>query len=152
VSVVGERIAVALDPERAYGLWADVSRWPTFVDGFARVERIDASWPEAGAKVTWQSGPDGRGRVTERVTASEPGVALATQVYEERVTGIQTVTFEADEDGAGAIVQLELDYELIKGGPLSGLTDVLFIRRAQRDALVRTLRRFAVEAAEEAAL
>jgi hypothetical protein len=30
--------------------------------------------------------------------------------------------------------------------------DVIFIRRAQRDALMRTLRRFAVEAAEQAAL
>ena len=149
--MVGERIAVALDPERAYALWADVDRWPTFIDGFARVERIDDAWPAAGAKLTWQSGPDGRGRVTERVTASEPGVVLATQVYEERVTGTQTVSFDADED-AGSIVELELDYELTNAGPLSGLTDLLFIRRAQRDALVRTLRRFATEAAEEAAL
>ena len=151
MSVVGERIAVALDPERAYSLWTDVTRWPTFIDGFARVERIDDGWPAPGAKVTWQSGPDGRGRVTERVTESEPGVAVATQVYEERITGTQTVTFEADEDG-GSIVELELDYELTNNAPLSGLTDLLFIRRAQRDALVRTLRRFAVEAAEEAAL
>jgi len=50
------------------------------------------------------------------------------------------------------VIEIEYDYELAKGGPLRGVTDVLFIRRAQSDALVRTLRRFATEAAEEAAL
>jgi hypothetical protein len=50
------------------------------------------------------------------------------------------------------VVGLELEYELTKSGPLAALTDVLFIRRALTDALRRTLRRFGVEAAEEAAL
>ena len=151
MGIVREAVAVALDPERAYVLWTDLRRWPTFIDGFARVERADDGWPAEGAKVTWQSTPDGRGRVTEKVTASQPGVVLVTELFEERLVGTQTVTFEEDEH-EGALVELELDYELTSGAPLSGLTDVLFIRRAQRDALVRTLRRFATEAAEEAAL
>jgi hypothetical protein len=88
--------------------------------------------------------------VTERVLESEPGVRLVTQVFEERCAGTQTVTFEPD--GEGALAQIEYEYELAKGGPLRGVTDVLFIRRAQSDALVRTLRRFATEAAEEAEL
>ena len=47
---------------------------------------------------------------------------------------------------------IELSYRLQKGGPLRALTDVLFIRRALADALARTLRRFATEAAEQATL
>ena len=153
MGVVREAVVVPLIPARAFALWADVRRWPTFVDGFARVERIDEGWPDEGAKIVWQSTPDGRGRVTERVTASQPGVVLATQVFEEKLTGVQTARFEPEEDeGPGTLVELELDYQLTEGGPLAGLTDVLFIRRAQRDALVRTLRRFATEAAEEASL
>jgi hypothetical protein len=150
MAVVREAITVRLDPERAYALWTDVRRWPTFVDGFARVKRQDEGWPHQGAKLVWESTPEGRGIVTERVLGSHPGVSIITQVFEERCTGTQTVTFEPDEDGA--VAQIEYDYELSKGGPLRGITDVLFIRRAQSDALVRTLRRFATEAAEEAEL
>ena len=47
---------------------------------------------------------------------------------------------------------MDLDYTLTEGGPLSGITDLLFIRRALTDAIRRTLRRFATEAAEEARL
>ena len=76
---------------------------------------------------------------------------MRTQVLEERTIGTQTVAFEPAEEG-GTTVAIELDYRLQKGGPLSAVVDVLFIRRAQRDALTRTLRRFATEAAEQAAL
>ena len=150
MGVVREAIAVRLDPDRAFRLWADVRRWPTFVDGFARPQRIDDEWPAAGSKLVWESTPDGRGTVTERVSGSEPGRRLVTEVFEERCAGVQTVSFDPDEDGS--VIEIEYDYELAKGGPLRGVTDVLFIRRAQSDALVRTLRRFATEAAEEAAL
>ena len=150
MGVVREAVATALEPERAYALWIDVRRWPTFVDGFAHPQRLDDEWPAEGAKLVWRSTPDGRGVVTERVREVEPGSRLVTDVFEERCAGIQTVSFEPDEDGS--IVELELDYELTKGGPLRGVTDVLFIRRAQSEALRRTLRRFATEAAEEAAL
>jgi hypothetical protein len=149
MGTVREAITVALDPGRAYDLWVDVSRWPTFVDGFARVKN-EGDWPATGAKLVWESTPEGRGIVTERVLEAEPGDRVVTQVYEDRCTGTQTVTFDANEDGA--VAQIEYDYELTRGGPLRGVTDVLFIRRAQSDALVRTLRRFAVEAAEEAEL
>lgn len=150
MGVVREAIATPLEPGRAYALWVDVRRWPTFVDGFKQAERLDESWPGPGAKVVWRSTPDGRGVVTERVTEADPGRRLVTEVFEERCAGVQTVSFEPDADGS--IVELELDYELSSGGPLRGVTDVLFIRRAQADALRRTLRRFGTEAAEEAAL
>jgi hypothetical protein len=57
----------------------------------------------------------------------------------------------AAEAGASE-VELSLEYELARYGPLRGLADALFIRRALRDALRRTLYRFAIEAEEEARL
>ncbi len=143
---------VDLPPQRAFELWADLSRWPTFVDGFGHVERVDDDWPDAGATLVWQSVPTGRGRVTEKVRHSLPGERIQTEVFEERLQGTQTVEFAPSEDGAGSGVILTLDYKLTQKGLLSRITDVLFIRGAQNSALARTLSRFATEAAQEAAL
>jgi len=140
---------VALAPEAALALWTDVRRWPTFVEGFARAVEVSGEWPAEGAKIVWESIPGGRGRVTESVVASDTG-RFATQVYEEALTGEQTLRIS--EDAGGTRVDLALEYELSKYGPLRALADVLFIRRALRDALRRTLRRFAVEAEEELGL
>jgi hypothetical protein len=137
---------IELGASEAYELWTDLTRWPTFIDGFGRVDRVDDTWPSEGSKLVWQSVPTGRGTVTERVTVSKPGARFATRVFDERTIGVQTVEFADGE------VAVELDYTLQKTNPLNRLIDVLFIRRAQRDALARTLRRFAVEAAEQAAL
>src|SRR3954471_21378553 len=126
-------------------LWTDVNRWPTFVDGFGHVVEIDDSWPDPGSKVVWQSGPAGRGRVTERILERDDD-HVVTQVFEEQLHGRQTVFFQAER------VLMELEYELAKGGPLRGLTDVLFIRRALAMALERTLTRFSREAVDEATL
>jgi len=141
---------VPLDPDEAYDLWTDVRRWATFVDGFARAERIDDTWPEQGAKLVWQSVPGGRGSVTEKVTRTNRPLLHETLVIEEKLAGTQTATFAADPDGAR--VDLQLEYKVEVGGPLRAIVDFLFIRRAQNDALTRTLRRFATEAAEQAAL
>jgi hypothetical protein len=140
---------VPLPPESAVRLWADVRRWPSFVEGFARVVESSPDWPAEGAKVVWESGPTGRGRVTEKVVASD-GARLATRVSEERLQGVQRATFAPAPQGSTAAVELE--YELTNQGPLRALADVLFIRRAVRDSLRRTLLRFAVEAEEEAGL
>ena len=143
---------VDLTPVQAFELWTDVSRWPTFVDGFGHVERIGDDWPQAGAKIVWRSVPTGRGMVTEKVRESIPGVRFQTDVLEERLIGTQTVEFAIPEEEGGTAVVMSLDYTLLKKGPFAWLTDVVFIRRAQNDALARTLRRFATEAAEQAAL
>ena len=136
-------------PLVAQRLWVNTNRWPTFVDGFGHVERIDDSWPEPGSKVVWVSGPAGRGTVTEKVRDYSDG-AVATEVFDSQMTGIQAIRFEAVEDGCD--VFLSLDYELTTGGPLRGLTDVLFIRRSLAMALERTIRRFSTEAGDEATL
>jgi hypothetical protein len=64
--------------------------------------------------------------------------------------GLQS--FRAAESQNGSRVELSLEYTLTKYGPLGGLADAIFIRRALRDSLQRTLARFAVEAEEEAGL
>lgn len=141
---------VPLPFDEAYALWVDHSRWPTFVDGFGRVDRVDDSWPHEGAKLVWSGVRGGRGTVTERVVRALPPRQHEVNVFEEKLAGTQRVTFTAEDEGT--LVELELDYKVSVGGPLRPLVDVLFIRRAQNDALARTLRRFTTEAAEQAAL
>jgi len=48
--------------------------------------------------------------------------------------------------GAGAVeVALEVDYEIKNANVFTPLTDALFIRRAMRESLQRSLNRFARE-------
>jgi hypothetical protein len=141
--------SVPLGPDEAMRLWTDVSRWPSFVEGFARRLELSPEWPAKGARVVWESNPDGRGRVTETVVESEARV-FTTQVFEEQLMGTQT--FQVAPAGGGSEVALALDYELAKWGPLRGVADAIFIRRALRDSLRRTLFRFEVEAEDEAQL
>ena len=71
-------------------------------------------------------------------------------MFEDALAGTQTLRALPASDGSE--VELSLEYELARYGPLRGIADVLFIRRALRDALRRTLFRFGVEAEEEARL
>jgi hypothetical protein len=143
------RAALPLAPPEVLRLWSDVERWPSFVEGFARRLELTEAWPEPGGRVVWESTPDGRGRVTETVV-ERAGDRFSTQVYEEALAGTQTLRALPAPDGSE--VELSLEYQLSRYGPLRGLADVLFIRRALRDALRRTLSRFVVEAEEEARL
>ena len=104
---------------------------------------------EPGGRAVWESTPDGRGRVTEIVT-ERTGDRFSPQVYEKALAGLQTLRALPASDGSE--VELSLEYELARDGPLRGLADALFIRRALRDSLRRTLFRFGVEAEEEARL
>jgi len=146
---------VVLPPEEAELLWMDVRRWPTFIEGFAHVERKDDNWPAEGSKLVWKSQPGGRGRVNERVITRSHG-ELSARLVEESLTGVQTVRFHPADDG-GTVVELSLEYDLNpttvwRRGPLGVVVNALFIRRALADSLARTLRRFATEAAEQQAL
>jgi hypothetical protein len=140
------RGAVALTPPEALALWTDIERWPSFVEGFARRLELSPEWPAKGARVVWESGPDGRGRVTETVLENSVD-RFSTQVFEEALMGTQAVRVAPSAEGCE--IELTLDYQLAKYGPLAGVADAIFIRRALRDALRRTLRRFGVEAEEE---
>jgi polyketide cyclase/dehydrase/lipid transport protein len=141
---------VVLTPEAALRLWSDADRWTSFVEGFGRVVDKSPNWPAGGARIIWESTPAGRGRVTEKVAEKEGPDRFVTQVFEERLHGIQT--FRAVESEGGSRAELSLEYTLTKYGPVSAIADAIFIRRAIRDSLRRTLARFAVEAEDEAGL
>jgi hypothetical protein len=127
-----------------------VSRWSSFVEGFARELERTPEWPAAGSRVVWESTPAGRGRVTEKVVEGEGPDRFVTLVFEDRLHGTQT--FRVVESEGGSRAELALEYALTKYGPLGAVADAVFIRRAIRDSLRRTLFRFAVEAEEEAGL
>ena len=63
ITIPGVRIA------DAEALWYDLTRWPSFVEGFKHVVRVEGDWPAAGSVLVWDSVPDGRGRVTEAVAS-----------------------------------------------------------------------------------
>ena len=131
----------------AEALWYDTSRWATFIDGFGHLAGVEPGWPREGS-VTWDSTPGGRGRVLERVARYTAGDGQDLEVEDEKLTGTQSVRFAAAGEGRVA-VQLELDYRLKRMFFGAQIVDWLFIRRAQRDSLHRTLRRFAIELAAE---
>ncbi len=130
----------------AQTLWEDTARWTTWVDGLDRVAEVSAGWPARGAHVRWESGPAGRGEVTERVSDREPLVSLSTEVSDETLQGTQRVSFEpVGEDTV--LVTLSLDYRIRRRTLLTPLIDVLFVRRAMRASLLATLERFGGELA-----
>ena len=131
-------------------LWYDVRRWPSFVDGFARVDKHEDGWPAAGGRLVWDSTPRGRGRVVERVATHEPGQGQTVELEDPRMRGTQQVRFTRLQDGTA--IGLQLDYRLKDRNPLTPLVDLLFIRRSLRDSLRRTLTRFARELKADADL
>ena len=127
----------------AEALWYDPQRWPAWVDGFGHVFKLEGEWPAPGARAVWDSRPGGRGRVVERVTAYEARSGQTLAVEDEKLAGTQTVTFAPGPDGVE--IALELDYEIKNANVFTPLTDALFIRRALRESLKRSLLRFARE-------
>jgi hypothetical protein len=126
----------------AEALWYDPVRWAAWVDGFGHVVELSEEWPAQG-RLLWHSVPEGRGRVLEIVTAFEARAGQTLMVEDSRLRGTQRVEFAPGPDETK--ITLSLDYELKDGSPLSGLVDVLFVRRAVVASLRRTLARFARE-------
>jgi hypothetical protein len=125
--------------------WYDVERWPQWVDGMARIVDVAGDWPHAGATVTWESGPAGRGRVTERVLAHEPLGGQTAEVQDDSISGRQRVAFAPSPEGVD--VSLALEYEVTKRSVLTPVVDILFIRGAMERSLRSTLTRFGAEIA-----
>jgi hypothetical protein len=127
----------------AEALWYDLERWPSFVEGFHHVEKVDGGWPEAGGVLVWRSTPAGRGRVQEAVTEHLPGQGQTVDVDDDQLLGTRRVRFAPRTDGVR--IELSLSYQLKDRSPLKRLADVFFIRRALRDSLRRELSRFGYE-------
>jgi hypothetical protein len=123
--------------------WYDTGRWRAWVDGLDRVLSVEPDWPRVGAIVTWESGPDGRGTVTEQVTAYEPCAGQTLEVEDKAITGRQSVVFRTVGDGVEVAFSLEYSYR--RSSLITPLIDLLFIRREMSKSLARSLARFAVE-------
>jgi hypothetical protein len=123
--------------------WYDTDRWPRWVDGLDRVISVDPGWPGAGAAVAWESGPAGRGRVTERVLVHEPLRGQTLAVTDGSIEGEQTVTFTPDDDGVE--VSLALEYRFRRRSLGMRIIDPLFIRRPMMISLRATVARFGAE-------
>jgi hypothetical protein len=144
-TVVPGRIVEAED------LWYDPHRWPSWIDGFGHVAKLEGEWPKQGGRLLWDSPPKGRGRVDERVIAYEARTGHTVAVEDAKLSGTQTVTFEVA--GADEVrVTLVLEYELKERNVLTPVVDPVFIRRALRESLRRTLVRFGHERRAEIAL
>jgi Polyketide cyclase / dehydrase and lipid transport len=129
----------------AESCWYDTSGWSNWVDGLARVASVRGDWPGRGATVVWESGPAGRGRVTEHVVAFEPLAGQTNEVSDDSIEAQQTVTFTPVEDSVE--VQLSLAYRVRKRNLFTPVVDFLFIRRAMTASLESTLERFGAELA-----
>ena len=140
---VSARVEVGEPTLEVEELWYDLERWPAFVDGFGHVAKLEGEWPQTGTRLVWDSLPRGRGRVVERVLEQAAGAGQTCEVEDPRLRGTQRVGFQSDDDGT--VIVLQLDYTLKERSPLTPVVDLLFIRRALRDSLRRTLVRFARE-------
>jgi Polyketide cyclase / dehydrase and lipid transport len=129
----------------AESCWYDTERWPGWVDELERVISVDAAWPAEGATVVWQSGPVGRGRVSERVVEFEPGSHQTVEVQDDSIRGRQSVWFTAVDGGVQ--VALGLEYSLKRRSPLTWVINTLFVRGPMTASLVKTLAGFGSELA-----
>ena len=124
-------------------LWYDRSRWASWVDGFGHVARLDESWPDAGARLVWDSPPGGRGRVLEEVVSYVVRSGQTVHVEDERLEGTQKVRFEPGMDEV--TITLTLEFNLKQSRMRPAAIERYWVARTLSDSLRRTLQRFAYE-------
>lgn len=125
-------------------LWYDRHRWASWIDGFGHVAKLDDHWPQAGAKLLWDSRPGGRGRVMEIVTRYEVRSGQELKIEDAKLIGTQKVAFEPGDEETKITLTLEVE-------PKERLAPARrwWLRRTLAESLQRTLRRFSVELAAE---
>jgi hypothetical protein len=124
-------------------LWYDRSRWASWVDGFGHVARLDESWPDAGARLVWDSPPGGRGRVIEEAVSYVVRSGQTVRVEDERLEGTQQVRFEPGTDEL--TITLTLEFTLKQARLRPAAIERYWVARTLTDSLRRTLQRFAYE-------
>ena len=77
-------------------LWYDRSRWPSWIAGFAALQKLGDEWPLEGARRVWVTRRDGRGLISETVTAYTAGDGQTLEFEDAKVRGTQRVRFESD--------------------------------------------------------
>jgi hypothetical protein len=145
VSQVSEFVAVEASLAEVWDYYFNPRGWPAWVDGFGRVQASDG-YPEAGGSLRWSSIPSGRAEVTEHVLEHEARRLHRVAFRDPESAGELETSFEID--GRGTRVTQRLDYRLASRGPLTWLTDRLFIRSQLRGSMRRSLARLRLEVEE----
>ncbi len=125
-------------------LWHDHSRWASWIDGFAALQKLEADWPLEGARRVWVTPPTGRGLVSETVTAYRAGDGQTLAFEDAKVRGVQRARFESD----GVRTRITLSVELETKEYLAPARK-WWLARQFRGALERSLARFSYELAAE---
>ena len=125
--------------------WCDTDRWHLWVEGLDRIVSVTEAWPGTGGIVRWQSGPAGRGDVTERILAYEPLAAIESEIEDDQVLARQHVQFAPLGDDQTEIT-LDFGYRITRRTPITPVIDWLFVRPAMSSSLQTTLGRFAANA------
>ena len=125
-------------------LWYDRSRWPSWIAGFAALQKLGEEWPLEGARRVWVTRPQGRGLISETVRSYVAGDGQALEFEDAKVRGVQRVRFESD--GTRTRVTVTLDLETKGRIPPARRW---WLRRQFRGELERTLERFSYELAAE---
>lgn len=142
-----ESVHVAASEADAWSVYFDPGTWPAWVDGFGQVEGSEG-YPEPGGTLRWRSVPAGRGVVEERVLEHEPPRRHRIAFSDSYSEGELETRFEP-ADGGTRIAQ-EVTYRLRRRGPLTWLTDMLFVRSQMQRSLARSLEHLRSEVEERA--
>jgi hypothetical protein len=148
VRTVRDSVHVAASLADSWALYFDPIAWPSWVDGFSRVESSEG-YPQRGGTLRWRSTPAGRGVVDERVLEHEPRRLHRVAFSDPESEGELLTTFEIESgpgDEPGTRVEQRLTYGIRERGLLTPLTDILFIRPQVGRSVRRTLERFRAEA------
>ena len=147
MSEVSGSVQIAASLAEVWDYYFDSRGWPAWVDGFDGVIASDG-YPETGGSLHWRSIPAGRGEVTEDVLEHEPRRLHRVSFHDPAMDGELRTSFSIS--GEGSRVVQELRYRLASRGPISWLTDRLFIRSQVRGSLERSLSRLKLEVEETA--
>jgi hypothetical protein len=148
VPTVEESVQVRASLAETWELYFEPTTWPTWVDGFTRVESSEG-YPERGGTLRWRSTPAGRGLVEERVLEHEPRSLHLVAFSDPESEGELRTTFAiatAPDSEQGTRVRQQLTYRVRDAGVLTRLTDVFFIRPQIARSLRRSLEQLRVEA------
>lgn len=144
MKAVRAAIVVEAPGIEAEQLWHDRSRWASWIDGFAHLEKLEGEWPEVGARRVYSTHVAGRALVSEKVMRLTAGDGMTLIVEDERVTATQAVRFETD--GVRTRITVEVEAQPKEKMPPG---QRWWWRRKRGESLARTLQRFSYELAAD---
>jgi uncharacterized protein YndB with AHSA1/START domain len=152
VGTISESVHVNAPLPEVWRFYFDPATWPTWVDGYGSVEASE-SYPREGGTLRWRSTSGGRGTVEELVVEHRPRSVHRIAFSDPESEGELVTAFAAEagfEGDAGTRVSQEVSYRVRGAGPLTWLTDPIFIRPQVGRSLRRSLERLRSEIEEEA--